>query len=187
MCPSCHQSTFWQWSLIFGYASSLLWKVHDRNYVAQEKLVVWYSSMYSYLRRYYLLIWKHILSSDNQSLLVIFFGWIWQQILNKYWPFYLQDFIVWVFKQNCKKKSRQAKTQQEGKRFVSNEQYLDHPLVPVASLSTVCLWDSQCMSSVTYYLAPYNGLHVCRTEFFSAIWFNSWDKRVVMKSFYNKC
>lgn len=104
MCPSCQQSTFWQCSLMFGYASSLLWKVHDRNYMTQEKLGVWYLSMYSYLRCYYLLIWKYILSSDNQSLMVIFFGWIWQQILNKYWPFYLQGFIVWVFKQNCKKK-----------------------------------------------------------------------------------
>lgn len=142
--------------------------------------------MCSYLKCYYFLILKYILSSDNQSLMVTFLGWIWQQILNKYWPFYLQDFIFWVFKQNCKK-SWQAKTQQEGKRFVSNEQYLDHPLVPAASLSTVCLEDSQCMSSVTYYLAPYNDLRVYRTELFSAIWFNYWDKRVVIKSFYNKC
>lgn len=186
MCLSCQQSTFWQWSLIFGYDSSPLRKVYDRSHVAQKKLVVWYSSMCSYLKCYYFLILKHILSSDNQSLMVTFLGWIWQQILNKYWPFYLQDFIFWVFKQNCKK-SWQAKTQQEGKRFVSNEQYLDHPLVPAASLSTVCLEDSQCMSSVTYYLAPYNDLRVYRTELFSAIWFNYWDKRVVIKSFYNKC
>lgn len=70
MCLSRQQSTFWQWSLIFGYDSPPLRKVHDRSHVAQKKLVAWYSSMCSYLKCYYLLIWQHILSSDNQSLMV---------------------------------------------------------------------------------------------------------------------